>query len=112
MATQASAITFLSTPGQAYVDGMRFVQFYLGLPLATVVLSVTLVPLFHRLKVSTAYEFLEARFDLKTRLWPRACSSPARPRRGPHHFRAGPGAFGAAGLEHPREHPAGGPASS
>jgi solute:Na+ symporter, SSS family len=67
MATQASAITFLSTPGQAYADGMRFVQFYLGLPLAMVVLSVTVVPLFHRLKVFTAYEFLEQRFDLKTR---------------------------------------------
>jgi solute:Na+ symporter, SSS family len=68
MATQASAITFLSTPGQAYVDGMRFVQFYFGMPLAAVVLSVTLIPLYHRLKVSTAYEILEARFDLKTRL--------------------------------------------
>lgn len=67
MATQASAITFLSTPGQAYADGMRFVQFYLGLPLAMVVLSITAVPLFHRLKVFTAYEFLEQRFDLKTR---------------------------------------------
>ena len=68
IATQTSAITFLSTPGQAYVDGMRFVQFYFGLPLAAVVLSVTILPLYHRLKVSTAYEFLEARFDLKTRL--------------------------------------------
>ena len=68
IATQTSAITFLSTPGQAYVDGMRFVQFYFGLPLAAVVLSVTLIPLYHRLKVSTAYELLEARFDLKTRL--------------------------------------------
>ncbi len=68
IATQTSAITFLSTPGQAYVDGMRFVQFYLGLPIAAVVLSVTLIPLYHRLKVSTAYELLEARFDLKTRL--------------------------------------------
>ena len=68
IATQTSAITFLSTPGQAYVDGMRFVQFYLGLPIAAVVLSVTLLPLYHRLKVSTAYELLEARFDLKTRL--------------------------------------------
>jgi SSS family solute:Na+ symporter len=67
MATQASAITFLSTPGQAYADGMRFVQFYLGLPIAMVVLSVTAVPLYHRLKVYTAYEFLEGRFDLKTR---------------------------------------------
>ena len=68
IATQTSAITFLSTPGLAYVDGMRFVQFYFGLPLAAVVLSVTLIPLYHRLKVSTAYEILEARFDLKTRL--------------------------------------------
>ena len=67
MATQASAITFISTPGQAYVDGMRFVQFYFGLPLAMVVLSVTVVPIFHRLKVFTAYEYLEGRFDLKTR---------------------------------------------
>ena len=67
MATQASAITFLSTPGQAYADGMRFVQFYFGLPLAMVILCVTVVPLFHRLKVYTAYEYLEGRFDLKTR---------------------------------------------
>lgn len=68
MATQASAITFLSTPGQAYVDGMRFVQFYFGLPVAMVVLSVTAVPVFHKLKVFTAYEFLEQRFDLKNRI--------------------------------------------
>jgi len=67
MATQASAITFLSTPGQAYDDGMRFVQFYFGLPLAMIVLCLTAVPVFHRLKVYTAYEFLESRFDLKTR---------------------------------------------
>jgi SSS family transporter len=67
MATQASAITFLAAPGQAYSDGMRFVQFYLGLPLAMIVLCVTFVPIFHRLKVYTAYEFLEQRFDLKTR---------------------------------------------
>ncbi len=67
MATQASAITFLSAPGQAYSDGMRFVQFYFGLPLAMIVLCVTFVPMFHRLKVYTAYEFLEQRFDLKTR---------------------------------------------
>lgn len=67
MATQASAITFLSTPGQAYADGMRFVQFYFGLPLAMVVLSITAVPLYHRLKVYTAYEFLESRLDGKTR---------------------------------------------
>ncbi|MCA1620312.1 MAG: sodium:solute symporter [Acidobacteria bacterium] len=67
MATQASAITFLATPGQAYTDGMRFVQVYLGLPVAMVVLSLTAVPLYHRLKVYTAYEYLEGRFDLKTR---------------------------------------------
>jgi len=67
MATQASAITFLSTPGQAYVDGMRFVQFYFGLPLAMIVLSVTAVPLYRRLKVYTAYEYLEGRFDVKVR---------------------------------------------
>ena len=67
MATQASAITFLSAPGQAYSDGMRFVQFYFGLPLAMIVLCVTFVPIFHRLKVYTAYEFLEQRFNLKTR---------------------------------------------
>jgi len=67
MATQASAITFLSTPGQAYADGMRFIQFYFGLPIAMIILSVTFVPLFYKLKVFTAYEFLESRFDLKTR---------------------------------------------
>jgi len=67
MATQASAITFLSTPGQAYVDGMRFVQFYLGLPIAMIVLSVTAVPIYHKLNVYTAYEYLEQRFDLKNR---------------------------------------------
>ncbi len=68
MATQASAITFLSTPGQAYEDGMRFIQFYFGLPVAMVILSITFVPIFHRLKVYTAYEYLENRFDLKTRV--------------------------------------------
>ena len=67
MATQASAITFLSAPGQAFSDGMRFVQFYFGLPLAMIVLCITFVPIFSRLKVYTAYEFLEQRFDLKTR---------------------------------------------
>ncbi len=67
MATQASAITFLSTPGQAYVDGMRFVQFYLGLPIAMIILSITAVPIYHKLKVYTAYEYLEQRFDLKNR---------------------------------------------
>jgi Na+/proline symporter len=67
MATQASAITFLAAPGLAYSDGMRFVQFYFGLPLAMIVLCITFVPIFHRLKVYTAYEYLEQRFDLKTR---------------------------------------------
>ncbi len=67
MATQASAITFISTTGQAYVDGMRFVQFYLGLPPAMVILSATAVPIFHRANVYTAYEYLELRFDAKTR---------------------------------------------
>ncbi|MBJ6116776.1 sodium:solute symporter [Pontibacter sp. BT310] len=67
MATQASAITFLSTPGQAYEDGMRFVQFYFGLPIAMVIISITVIPIFYKLKVYTAYEFLENRFDLKTR---------------------------------------------
>jgi SSS family solute:Na+ symporter len=65
--TQASAVTFLSAPGQAYTDGMRFVQYYFGLPLAMVVLCITFVPVFHKLKLFTAYEFLEKRFDGKTR---------------------------------------------
>lgn len=67
MATQASAITFLSTPGQAYHDGMGFVQFYFGLPIAMVVICFTFIPIYNRLKVFTAYEYLEQRFDLKTR---------------------------------------------
>ncbi|MES2727843.1 MAG: sodium:solute symporter [Bacteroidota bacterium] len=67
MATQASAITFLSAPGQAYSDGMRFIQFYFGLPLAMVVLCITFIPMFNKLNVYTAYEFLEKRFDNKTR---------------------------------------------
>lgn len=67
MGTQASAVTFLSAPGQAYTDGMRFVQYYFGLPLAMVVVCIAFVPVFHRLKVYTAYEYLESRFDLKTR---------------------------------------------
>jgi Na+/proline symporter len=69
MATQASAITFLSTPGQAYESGMGFLQFYLGLPLALILISAIAVPLFYKLNVYTAYEFLENRFDLKTRLF-------------------------------------------
>ena len=68
MATQASAITFLSAPGQAFTDGVRFVQFYFGLPLAMIVLCITFVPKFHKLNVYTAYEYLESRFDHRTRL--------------------------------------------
>ena len=67
MGTQASAITFLSAPGQAYTDGMRFVQYYFGLPLAMIVICIFFVPVFRKLKVYTAYEFLENRFDLITR---------------------------------------------
>jgi len=67
MATQASAVTFISTTGQSYTDGMRFVQFYFGLPLAMVILCATAVPIFHRANVYTAYEYLEQRFDVKTR---------------------------------------------
>jgi SSS family solute:Na+ symporter len=67
MGTQASAITFISAPGQAYTDGMRFVQYYFGLPIAMVVICITFVPLFKRLKVYTAYQYLEERFDVKTR---------------------------------------------
>jgi SSS family transporter len=67
MGTQASAITFLSAPGQAYTDGMRFVQYYFGLPLAMIVLCITFVPIFHNFRLYTAYEFLQKRFDVKTR---------------------------------------------
>ncbi|RAR72596.1 sodium:solute symporter [Flavobacterium aciduliphilum] len=67
MATQASAITFLSTPGQAYHDGMGFIQFYFGLPLAMVVISLVFIPIYHKAKIFTAYEYLEGRFDIKTR---------------------------------------------
>ncbi|OAB78924.1 sodium:solute symporter family transporter [Cochleicola gelatinilyticus] len=67
MATQASAITFLSTPGQAFHDGMGFVQFYFGLPIAMVIICLVFIPIYHKLKVFTAYEYLEGRFDLKTR---------------------------------------------
>ncbi|MCK7590809.1 sodium:solute symporter [Subsaxibacter sp. CAU 1640] len=67
MATQASAITFLSTPGQAFHDGMGFVQFYFGVPLSMIIICMVFIPIYHRLKVYTAYEFLENRFDLKTR---------------------------------------------
>lgn len=68
MATQASAITFISAPGQAYTDGMRFVQYYFGLPIAMIVISVTFIPIFRKLNVYTAYQYLEQRFDRKTRV--------------------------------------------
>ena len=68
MATQASAITFLSTPGQAFHSGMGFVQFYFGVPIAMVVICMVFIPLYHKLKVFTAYEYLESRFDKKTRI--------------------------------------------
>lgn len=68
MATQASAITFLSAPGQAYTDGMRFVQYYFGLPIAMIVISISFIPIFRKLNVYTAYQYLETRFDRKTRL--------------------------------------------
>ena len=67
MATQASAITFLSTTGQGFYSGMGFVQFYFGLPIAMIIICMVFIPLYHRLKVYTAYEFLEGRFDLKSR---------------------------------------------
>ncbi|MFW5761939.1 MAG: sodium:solute symporter family transporter [Cyclobacteriaceae bacterium] len=67
MATQASAITFLSTPGQAFDDGMRFIQLYFGLPIAMVILSITAIPIYYRLKVYTAYQYLESRFDIRAR---------------------------------------------
>src|SRR5262247_2373197 len=67
MATQMSAITLVGTTGQGYADGMRFIQFYYGLPIAMVILSLTLVPFFHNARIFTAYEYLERRFDAKTR---------------------------------------------
>lgn len=68
MATQASAITFLSTPGQAFNDGMGFIQFYFGLPVAMIIIAVFFLPIYYKLKVYTAYEYLETRFDMKTRM--------------------------------------------
>ena len=105
MATQASAITFISTTGQAYVDGMRFVQFYFGLPMAMVILSATAVPIFHRAKVYTAYEYLEQRFDAKTRAaGHRHFSDRPRPGRGHGAGGAGDRAVGDLGLAVRRDH--------
>lgn len=67
MATQASAITFLSTPGQGFSDGLQFVQFYFGMPIAMIILSVFVLPIYYRLRITTAYEYLEQRFDLRMR---------------------------------------------
>ena len=98
MATQASAITFLSTPGQAYVDGMRFVQFYFGLPVAMVILSITAVPIYHRLKVYTAYEYPGAALrPEKPRPGEHPVPHPARARGRVHDPRPGPDH-----LRHPR----------
>ena len=99
MATQASAITFLSMPGQAYEDGMGFVQFYFGLPIAMVILSAVFVPIYYRLKVYTAYEYLETRFDRKTRqLAALLFLLSARARRRHLHLRAGHHALDRARL--------------
>ena len=106
MATQASAITFISTTAQAYVDGMRFVQFYFGLPLAMVILSATAVPIFHRAKVYTAYEYLEHRFDAKTApAGHHHLSDLARPGRGARAVGSGHRAVRGPGLAVPRDHP-------
>ncbi len=108
MATQASAITFLSTPGQAYESGMGFVQNYFGLPFALIVVCAVFIPIYHRLKVVTAYEYLGQRFDQKTRLARRVSFSPAaRSRGGDHDLRACHYCFG-----HPRLESADSPSSS
>ena len=98
MATQASAITFISTTGQSYVDGMRFVQFYFGLPIAMVVICATVVPVFHHARVYTAYEYLEKRFDAKTRaLASIDLPDAARASAGADDLRAGDRALGDSG---------------
>ena len=95
MATQLSAITMIGTTGQGYADGMRFIQFYYALPIAMLILSVTFVPFFHNARVFTAYEYLERRFDAKTRSFT-ALAVPDLARDGlrRRHFRAGGGAVG------------------
>ena len=101
MATQLSAITLVGTTGQGYADGMRFIQFYFGLPIAMVILSVTLVPFFYRAGVYTAYEYLERRFDVKTRTLASCCSCCSRGMScGVDHRRAG-----GDSLDHPRLEP-------
>ena len=100
MATQLSAITLVGTTGQGYADGMRFVQFYFGLPIAMVILSVTVVPFFYRAQVYTAYEYLERRFDAKTRtLTSLPVPALARPVVRRHHRGAGGDPVDRARLE-------------
>ena len=99
MATQASAITFLSIPGQGFESGIGFVQNYFGLPLALIIVCAVFLPMYRRLGVYTAYEFLGQRFDRKTRLLGRGTVSAAtRPRRGSDHLRAGHHPLHRAGL--------------
>ena len=106
MATQLSAITLVGTTGQGYADGMRFIQFYFGLPIAMIILSVTLVPFFHRAKVYTAYEYLERRFDVKTRtLASILFLLLARPVVRRHHRRAGRDPVDHPRLEPDADHP-------
>ena len=104
MATQASAITFLSTPGQAYESGMGFVQNYFGLPFALIVVCAVFIPIYHRLKVITAYEYLGQRFDQKTRLLGASLSSCSVVRGGHHDLRACHYYFGHPGLEPSTNH--------
>ena len=105
MATQASAITFLSTPGQGYENGLGFVQNYFGAPFALILISAVFLPIYRRLKVYTVYEFLGQRFDTKTRLLGAfALSAAARPRGRNHHLRAGHRAFDRPGLAARADH--------
>ena len=107
MATQASAVTFLSTPGQAYESGMGFLQNYFGLPFALIVVCAVFIPIYHRLKVVTAYEYLGQRFDQKTRLLGAFLFLAAtRPRCRHHDLRAGHHPLRVARLESPPNDPA------
>ena len=109
MATQASAVTFLSMPGQGYQDGIGFVQNYFGAPLALILIAAVFLPMYRRLNVYTAYEFLGRRFDAKTRLLGRSPVPPsARPAGRDHRLRAGDHPLDRAALAHRRHHPADG----
>ena len=111
MATQASAITFISTPGQGYQDGLGFVQNYFGAPLALIVIAAVFLPMYRRMNVYTAYEFLGRRFDAKTRLLGRGpVPAAARPRGRDHDLRAGDHPLDRAGLAARRDHRADRPA--